>query len=56
MNLGARLEPYSATSDGELYPTFSSAEAERKDGLKNYFCLKEKSEKGVLLLLFYLFL
>ncbi|MEW5843199.1 MAG: hypothetical protein AB1775_08040 [Bacteroidota bacterium] len=34
MNLGASPEPCSAASGGELYPTFSSAEAEREGGLK----------------------
>ncbi|MCL6099689.1 MAG: hypothetical protein M1391_14065 [Bacteroidetes bacterium] len=34
MNLGASPEPRSAASSGELYPTFSSADAEREGGLK----------------------
>jgi hypothetical protein len=37
INLGASPEPSSAASSGELYPTFSSAEAEREDELTPRF-------------------
>ncbi len=36
MNPGVSPESCSAASDGELYPIFSSAEAEREGGLKTY--------------------